>query len=149
MANKKEVSVQINVSANLEDVQKRLTGLQNKLDKLSLPASVRNEFLGLFSAMDRELEKISQKTAGGKLKLVDSASVGKSIEKIDSLYSALIQKFESRGIATAALKQDQNAISAITSALKVYADSTRSILSEEKKLTAEVQKQERAKEALL
>ena len=149
MANKKEISVQINVGTNLEDVQKRLTGLQNKLDKLSLPASVRNEFLGLFSAMDRELEKISQKTAGGKLKLVDSASVGKSIEKIDSLYSALIQKFESRGIATAALKQDQNAISAITSALKVYADSTKSILSEEKKLTAEVQKQERAKEALL
>lgn len=149
MANKKEISVQINVGANLEDVQKRLAGLQNKLDKLSLPASVRNEFLGLFSAMDRELEKISQKTAGGKLKLIDSASVGKSIEKIDSLYSALIQKFESRGIATAALKQDQNAISAITSALKVYADSTKSILSEEKKLTAEVQKQERAKEALL
>lgn len=149
MANKKEISVQINVGANLEDVQKRLTGLQNKLDKLSLPASVRNEFLGLFSAMDRELEKISQKTAGGKLKLIDSASVGKSVEKIDSLYSALIQKFESRGIATAALKQDQNAISAITSALKVYADSTKSILSEEKKLTAEVQKQERAKEALL
>ena len=149
MANKKEISVQINVGANLEDVQKRLTGLQNKLDKLSLSASVRNEFLGLFSAMDRELEKISQKTAGGKLKLVDSASIGKSIEKIDSLYSALIQKFESRGIATAALKQDQNAISAITSALKVYADSTKSILSEEKKLTAEVQKQERAKEALL
>ena len=90
MANKKEISVQINVGANLEDVQKRLTGLQNKLDKLSLSASVRNEFLGLFSAMDRELEKISQKTAGGKLKLVDSASIGKSIEKIDSLYSALI-----------------------------------------------------------
>jgi hypothetical protein len=126
-----------------------LAGLQNRLDKLSLPASVRNEFLGLFSGMERELDKITQKTAGGKLKLIDSASVGKSIEKIDSLYSALLQKFESRGIATAALKEDQIAITAVVGALKVYADSTKSILAEEKKLTAEVQKQERAKEALL
>ena len=103
---KREISVGINVAAKIENAQKNIVSLQNQLNKLNVPASVKNEFEGLFSGMERELDKLTQKTAGGKLKLIDKASVEKSIDNIDSLYGALIKKFESRGIATAGLKED-------------------------------------------
>lgn len=99
--------------------------------------------------MEKEFDKIAQKTADGKLKLIDSSAAEKSIDKIDALYSAIIHKFESRGIASAGLKKDQQAISAINVAIKGYAAATKEITTEENKLNAAIEKQERAKEELL
>jgi hypothetical protein len=99
--------------------------------------------------MEKEFDKIAQKTADGKLKLIDSSAAEKSIDKIDALYSTIIHKFESRGIASAGLKKDQQAISAINVAIKGYAAATKDITAEENKLNAAIEKQERAKEELL
>ena len=99
--------------------------------------------------MEKEFDKIAQKTADGKLKLIDANAAEKSIDKIDALYSTIIHKFESRGIATAGLQKDQQAISAINVAIKSYGAATKEIVAEENKLNAAIAKQEKAKADLL
>jgi dynactin complex subunit len=106
MVNKKDISVGINVTAKIEEAQKNLSILQSQFGKLNVPNSVKNEFLTLFSSMEKEFEKLSEKTANGKLKFIDSSAAEKATEKIDSLYETLIRKLESRGIAAAGLQKD-------------------------------------------
>jgi hypothetical protein len=64
--------------------------MQKNLAKLSLPKGLTSEFTSLFSEMQKEFDKLSSKTANGKLKLIDKKDAEKTIEKIDSLYSLLI-----------------------------------------------------------
>ena len=99
--------------------------------------------------MEKELEKLTQKTAGGKLKLVDSSSAENSISKIDSLYDLLIQKLERHGIGAAGLKQDAQALTKIGGLIKSYQDKMGGIEKEEAKLSKEIEKQKREKEKLL
>ena len=117
---KQEISVAINLGAKIDEAQKNISELQKEINSLNVPASVKNEFTGLFSGMERELEKLTQKTAGGKLKLIDSSSAENSISKIDSLYDLLIQKLERHGIGTAGLKKDAQALAQINVLVKSY-----------------------------
>ena len=149
MANKREISVAINLTAKMENIQQNLTKLRNDLSKLSLPQSVVNDFSSLFSNMEKEIDKLVSKTASGQLKLVDSKDAIKSIEKIDSLYSLLIQKYESKGIGAAALKEDQQAMNALTSAIKEYGEQTRDIEKDQAKLSREVERQTKKQQELL
>lgn len=149
MANKREISVAINLTTKMENIQQNLTKLRNDLSRLSLPQSVVNEFSSLFSNMEKEIDKLVSKTANGQLKLIDSKDAIKSIEKIDSLYSLLIQKYESKGIGTAALKEDQQAINALTSAIKEYGNQTRDIEKDQAKLSREVERQTKKQQELL
>lgn len=149
MANKREISVAISLTAKMENIQQNLTKLRNDLSKLSLPQSVVNDFSSLFSNMEKEIDKLVSKTASGQLKLVDSKDAIKSIEKIDSLYSLLIQKYESKGIGAAALKEDQQAMNALTSAIKEYGEQTRGIERDQAKLSREVERQTKKQQELL
>lgn len=149
MANKREISVAINLTAKMENIQQNLTKLRNDLSKLSLPQSVVNDFSSLFSNMEKEIDKLVSKTASGQLKLVDSKDAIKSIEKIDSLYSLLIQKYESKGIGAAALKEDQQAINALTGAIKEYGNQTKDIEKDQAKLSREVERQTKKQQELL
>ena len=149
MGNKREISVAINLTAKIEEAQRGIASLQNKLNKLNLPSSVNNEFQSLFSGLEKEMDKLSQKTANGKLKFIDNSAVEKSIEKIDSLYSLLIQKLESRGIAAAGLKEDARAINIVSASLKAYEKSLSSIEKEELKLNRELEKQKNEKKEIL
>ena len=149
MANKREISVAINLTTKMENIQQNLTKLRNDLSKLSLPQSVVNDFSSLFSNMEKEIDKLVSKTASGQLKLIDSKDATKSIEKIDSLYSLLIQKYESKGIGAAALKEDQQAINALTGAIKEYGNQTKDIEKDQAKLTREVERQTKKQQELL
>jgi hypothetical protein len=61
----------------------------------------------------------------------------------------LIQKYESKGIGSAALKQDQKAMSTLSDAIKEYKNETRDIEKDEAKLTREVERQTQKQKELL
>ena len=136
MSKKQNITVGIDIEARIDSAQKNITALQKNFAKLNLSDSMQAEFSNLFATIDKELNKISQKTASGKISLVDVASVEKSFEKIEGLYATLNKKIASRGITKAGLKEDSAALNALTGAVKVC----------EKATEGNVKQQERSKE---
>jgi hypothetical protein len=73
---------------------------------LNLSSGVQNEFSSLFASIEKEFEKISKRTASGKINIIDANGAEKALERIDNLYAMLSRKMEAKGIATAGLKED-------------------------------------------
>jgi hypothetical protein len=68
--------------------------------------------------LDKEINKVSKKTATGRINLIDSKSAEKSVEKIEALYATLTRKIEVNGLAGKTLKEDVKVVKALSDALK-------------------------------
>lgn len=149
MSKKQNITVGIDIEAKVDSAQKSLVTLQKSFAKLNLSDAMQSEFSSLFSSIDKELNKIVQKTASGKISLVDVASVQKSFEKIEGLYATLNKKIAQRGIMKSGLQEDAAALSAITGAVKLYDKAIEGSAKQEEKLNKTLEAEKIKRDELL
>ena len=149
MSKKQNITVGIDIEAKVDSAQKSLVTLQKSFAKLNLSDAMQSEFSSLFSSIDKELNKIVQKTASGKINLVDVASVQKSFEKIEGLYATLNKKIAQRGIMKSGLQEDAAALSAITGAVKLCDKAIEGSVKQEEKLNKTLEAEKIKRDELL
>ena len=149
MSKKQNITVGIDIEAKVDSAQKSLVTLQKSFAKLNLSDAMQSEFSSLFSSIDKELNKIVQKTASGKISLVDVASVQKSFEKIEGLYATLNKKIAQRGIMKSGLQEDAAALNAITGAVKLCDKAIESSAKQEEKLNKTLEAEKIKRDELL
>ena len=149
MGKKQNISVNIQLDAKIDQVQKNLNELRKNFSKISLSDSIQNEFSNLFANIEKEFEKIAKHTASGKLNLIDAGSVEKSINKINDLYASLSRKMQQRGVAKAGLKEDEAVLNSLVVATKLCEKASKSNVIQENKLVEALEEEKQKREALL
>lgn len=116
----KKVTAVLDIQAKITQYQESLTQLQNGLNKLHMPDSLKKGFSDLFVDYQNELNKLQKSSAGGKLNPVNEKEIERSFDKIEGLYNSLIKKLNTSGYKSSILEKDHKAIQAMTEAQKDY-----------------------------
>jgi len=106
MANKQTSTIAVNVDVigKLDNFSKALKIMESQLGNLNLGPQLSESFTTSFKKAFKEIEKASELTAGGKLKLVDEKVFQKTVSNIENIYDDLINKLEKHGVKTSLLK---------------------------------------------
>lgn len=140
MGTTKTITVAIDVVGKLDKLSNGLKQVQNQLGNFDLTAGLEKEFSSTLTKLFKQIDRASELSSGGKLKLIDEKAFNKAISNIENAYDELISKLERQGVNTSFLKEDAKVLKTLTNLQNKYEEKIRDSLKEQKKLTRELEK---------
>ena len=140
MGTTKTITVAIDVVGKLDKLSNGLKQVQNQLGNFDLTAGLEKEFSSTLAKLFKQIDRASELSSGGKLKLIDEKAFNKAISNIENAYDDLISKLERQGVNTSFLKEDAKVLKTLTNLQNKYEEKIRDSLKEQKKLTRELEK---------
>ena len=127
MSNKSEMTIGLNIVAEIGQFQNQMKVVQSELSKLGASNSLKESFEGAYKQIQEEIKKIQNLTQGEKISVADEKAVAKSFDTIKRLWKSTVSQMDSEKMKGTLLKEDQQAIDAILSKLKTYNSDVRKI----------------------
>ena len=140
MGTTKTITVAIDVVGKLDKLSSGLKQVQNQLGNFDLTAGLEKEFSSTLTKLFKQIDRASELSSGGKLKLIDEKAFNKAISDIENAYDDLISKLERQGVNTSFLKEDAKVLKTLTNLQNKYEEKIKDSLKEQKKLTRELEK---------
>lgn len=127
MSNKSEMTIGLNIVAEIGQFQNQMKVVQSELSKLGASNSLKESFEGAYKQIQEEIKKIQNLTQGEKISVADEKTVAKSFDTIKRLWKSTVSQMDSEKMKGTLLKEDQQAIDVILSKLKTYNSDVRKI----------------------
>ena len=134
----------VNIGGDIESFLQSVQAMQKSVEKQNFTGQIQRDFDRLFSNLYTEIDKVTKYSANNKLNTIDEPGMKKSINNIENLYHALLQKMGSKGVLDAGIKQDLAVLAKLQKSVNDYARNYKRITSDlekaEARLTAEREK---------
>jgi hypothetical protein len=92
------------------------------------------DFAKEFKNIEHEIAELQRKTASGEINLIDAKSAEKEIDKIEKRWAFLLSKIGGDGFLEKGLKVDAQAMAALESLAKSYANGIKEAEAQETRL---------------
>lgn len=136
-------SVVVDIQGKADQLESVIKRVRSEMSQFNLGEGATKSLSSTLSNLQKELDKLREKTVGNKLSLIDEREVKKSVETIDRLYGSLIDKLGSNGIASSGLKKDVELLNKLAAAENKYNKEMVAAEKEQQKLTKEIEKQQK------
>ena len=138
-AQNKEIKIALDIQAKIDKASVQIGNLKKQIDNFELSKSLTSEFAKEFKNIENELAELQRKTASGEINLIDAKSAEKEIDKIEKRWAFLLNKIGDNSFLEKGLKADAQAMSALESLAKTYANSIKEAEAQETKLNKKLE----------
>lgn len=129
-----EISVVVDVKGRIDNFRAAAEQMQGYLNKLELPKMAENKSASIFSQLSREIEKIQNLTAKGKIDLIDDKNIKTAYHNIENLIGQLEDLSNSPAVRGAWSKDLIQGWNKANSAIKDYMASMKELENRQAKL---------------
>lgn len=137
----KQGTIKIDVLANVERFQTGVHQIQQELSKLRLSPELDNSIDVIISNLQKKIQRFYDLTEGNQLNLLDEKELQNTFNKIDSAWSQLARKLQSKGVLTAELKEGNTLLTQLTQIQSDYTKQVKDINKELEDENAKYKKQ--------
>ena len=130
----KEIKIALDIQAKIDKASSQIGALKKQIDNFELSKGLASDFAKEFKNIEHELAELQRKTASGEINLIDAKSAEKEIDKIEKRWAFLLSKIGGDGFLEKGLKTDAQAMTALESLAKSYANGIKEAEAQETKL---------------
>ena len=130
----KEIKIALDIQAKIDKASSQIGALKKQIDNFELSKGLASDFAKEFKNIEHELAELQRKTASGEINLIDAKSAEKEIDKIEKRWAFLLNKIGGDGFLEKGLKTDAQAMSALESLAKSYANEIKEAEAQEARL---------------
>lgn len=130
----KEIKIALDIQAKIDKASNQINTLKKQIDNFELSKGLAGDFSKEFKNIEHELAELQRKTASGEINLIDAKSAEKEIDKIEKRWAFLLNKIGGDGFLEKGLKTDVQAMSALESLAKSYANEIKEAETQEARL---------------
>ena len=130
----KEIKIALDIQAKIDKASGQIGALKKQIDNFELSKGLASDFAKEFKNIEHELAELQRKTASGEINLIDAKSAEKEIDKIEKRWAFLLSKIGGDGFLEKGLKTDAQAMAALESLAKSYANGIKEAEAQETRL---------------
>ena len=130
----KEIKIALDIQAKIDKASSQIGALKKQIDNFELSKGLAGDFAKEFKNIEHELAELQRKTASGEINLIDAKSAEKEIDKIEKRWAFLLSKIGGDSFLEKGLKTDAQAMAALESLAKSYANGIKEAENQEARL---------------
>jgi hypothetical protein len=130
----KEIKIALDIQAKIDKASNQINTLKKQIDNFELSKGLAGDFAKEFKNIEHEISELQRKTASGEINLIDAKAAEKEIDKIEKRWAFLLNKIGGENFLEKGLKADAQAMAALESLSKSYANGIKDAEAQEAKL---------------